>query len=481
MKNSDEGGMALERWGGRMQWVRSVVAGILLLTLHTTLQAQYEYTTNNGTITITKYTGPGGVVSIPDTINDLPVTCIGGSAFAGRASLTSVTIPDSVVNIGDYAFAWCNGLTTVTILDSATRIGEGSFFWCYSLTTVTIGNSVMSIGYRAFALCYSLANVAMGKGVTSIGGSAFERCISLASVAIPSGVTNIGDSAFGGCISLTAITVDTLNPSYSSVDGALFDKGQTTLITYPEGRVGSYSIPKSVTSIKGGAFQYCAGLTTVTIPNSVTSIGAWAFRGCNSLTGVTIPNSVTWVGEAAFHQCPSLTSVTVGNGVARINEITFESCTNLTSVVLGSSVTGIESGAFGKCTGLRGAYFEGSVPKLTAEGVWEAFAGDINATVYYLPGRGGWGKTFGGRPTAPWVPANLLVLNSGPSFGLQSKGFSFLISCATNLSVVVEATTDLANPVWVPLLTNHLSDGALSFADGQWTNSPTRFYRVRSP
>ena len=42
----------------------------------------YFYTTNNGTVTITGYIGNGGAVTIPNTINGLPVSSIGDSAFA---------------------------------------------------------------------------------------------------------------------------------------------------------------------------------------------------------------------------------------------------------------------------------------------------------------------------------------------------------------------------------------------------------------
>ena len=67
--------------------------------------------------------------------------------------------------------------------------------------------------------------------------------------------------------------MDALNSVYSSVDGVLFNKSQTTLIQYPGGKAGSYTIPNSVTSIGDYAFSGCTSLTSVTIPNSVTSIG----------------------------------------------------------------------------------------------------------------------------------------------------------------------------------------------------------------
>src|SRR5664279_333523 len=72
----------------------------LLLVLPAVTQAQFTYTTNNGAVTITGYTGLSGDVTIPDTINGLPVVGIGDYAFYDQ-DLTSVTIPDSVASIGD--------------------------------------------------------------------------------------------------------------------------------------------------------------------------------------------------------------------------------------------------------------------------------------------------------------------------------------------------------------------------------------------
>ncbi len=249
----------------------------------------YRYTDNgDGTCTITGYTGPGGDVTIPDKLNGLRVTVIGNWAFYNEDSLTSVIIPGSVTTIGDGAFAYCDGLTSVTI-----------------------GNSVTTIGYSAFSFCNGLTSVTIPDSVTTIGYSAFSNCDCLTSVTIPDSVTTIGYSAFRYCDGLVEITVDTANPSYSSLDGVLFNKDQTTLIQFPGGKAGDYSIPDSVTAIGSYAFYNCDGLTSVTIGSSVTTIGYSAFSNCDCMTSVTVPDSVTTIGVVAFAYCDGLVEITV--------------------------------------------------------------------------------------------------------------------------------------------------------------------------
>ncbi|MDR0472753.1 MAG: leucine-rich repeat domain-containing protein [Treponema sp.] len=220
-------------------------------------------------VEITGYKGDRFEVRIPPHIQGLPVTSIGNNAFAEK-NIISITIPNSVTSIGDEAFSGCS----------------------------------------------SLASVNIPNGVTSIGNSAFDGCSSLASVSIPNSVTSIEDVAFSGCTSLAAITVAAANTEFSSVDGVLYNKTQSSLIQYPAGKTGSFTIPNSVTRIENGAFYGCSSLTSITIPDSVTNIGDGAFWDCSSLISVTIPNSVTSIGALAFYHCTSLTSVTIG---AKVN------------------------------------------------------------------------------------------------------------------------------------------------------------------
>ena len=74
-----------------------------------------------------------------------------------------------------------------------------------------------------------------------------------------------------------------------------------------------------------------------------------------------------------------------------------------------------------------------------------------------------------------------VILTTPPSFGVQTDEFGFVISWATNASVVVDACSDLGLQDWSPVGTNTLVEGWSYFSDPEWTNSPSRFYRLRSP
>src|SRR5208282_3858567 len=96
----------------------------------------YYYSTDNGTITILAYQGPGGALTIPSAWIGMPIVSIGVNAFDDINGLTSVTIPNSVISIGDQAFYVCSGLSNVTIGNSVTSIGSQVFDSCTSLTAI---------------------------------------------------------------------------------------------------------------------------------------------------------------------------------------------------------------------------------------------------------------------------------------------------------------------------------------------------------
>ena len=91
--------------------------------------SDFEYEVDDGKVTITDYTGAGGDVVVPDTIDGRPVTCIGDNAFCYCTGLTSITLPEGCTTIGYYAFSGCTNLTSITLPDRCS-IGEGAFKGC---------------------------------------------------------------------------------------------------------------------------------------------------------------------------------------------------------------------------------------------------------------------------------------------------------------------------------------------------------------
>ena len=99
------------------------------------------------------------------------------------------------------------------------------------------------------------------------------------------------------------------NSQFASVAGVLFSAGLDTLVAYPGGMVGSYTVPSGVVRIGSRSFAGCSGLTSIDIPNTVTSIGDNAFDECLDLRRSTIPDSVMVIGDEAFEQSTRLKTV----------------------------------------------------------------------------------------------------------------------------------------------------------------------------
>lgn len=113
-------------------------------------QAQFNYTTNNGTITITGYTGSERAVVIPSTVNGLPVTGIGNSAFLACTNMMTVVVPAGITTIGCGAFESCSSLTNITIPASVNRILYAAFYHCPNLTAVYFMGNAPALDWDLF-------------------------------------------------------------------------------------------------------------------------------------------------------------------------------------------------------------------------------------------------------------------------------------------------------------------------------------------
>jgi len=286
----------------------------------------------------------------------------------------------------------------------------------YSYTT-NADNTITLTGYTGSGDVLTITNMITGLPVTGTSPQAFAGT-TFASIIIPSSITNFGNYPFINSSRLTNLTVDAQNVAYSSVDGVLFNKNQTTLIEYPGGRSGSYIVPPTVSTIWNAAFYACPHLTGITFPSSVTSIGQQAFQSCPNLTSITLPSNLTNIARYVFANCSGLTNITVDSAnpafssvdgvlfntdqtailqypggkagsysmpptVTSVGNAAFMDCHSLTNIVFSSSVTNLGTQAFSDCTGLTSLTLSSSIISIGSD----AFYSCTNLTSVLIPDR----------------------------------------------------------------------------------------------
>ncbi|MBQ8612519.1 MAG: leucine-rich repeat protein, partial [Oscillospiraceae bacterium] len=281
---------------------------------------------------------------------------IASSAFEGCSSLVSMDLPDSVEIIQDYAFQDCTSLSSVKWSSSLREIGMSAFRNCDALTAVSFPNSLEEISSSAFWQCDSLSSVSFSQAAVSIGRGAFEDCPALTSAAFSKNASVEGNP-FANCANLKQITVPADSPYLCVENNVLFSADKETLICYPNGLGGAYTVPSYVKAIAKGAFAGCAKLTSVTVGEQVDYIGQSAFADCTALVSVTLPAAIDPDqfdgGSYLFENCTSLVSVRLPDGMERVGSDCFRGCKALTDVSLPDSVRYLNSSCFTDCVSLK--------------------------------------------------------------------------------------------------------------------------------
>ena len=361
----------------------------------------YGYTVNadNRTITIDRYTGPGGSVIIPSSIHGYMVTSIAANVFNGQSSLGSVTIPSSVTNIGAQAFWACLGLREVYFQGSAPSLGASVFDYLnatvnylpgtagwgttfgslptaswvpFSWTTNSDNATVTITGYTGLGGAVIIPNTINGYPVTVIGEQAFSPCASLTSITIPGSVTNISGSAFGYCYGLTGIYFQGNPPNQGGFSG----DDIATVYYLPTPRTTSWG-----TTFDGLPTALWEPFTCTTNSDNatVTITGYTGSGGTVTIPGTINGLPVTGIGTNAF----------ISNA--------FVSAWQIANVLIPGTVTNLGDGVFLMCSNLSGVFFQGNAPSLGVS------VFNKGPAAYYLHATTGWGAMFGGLPTAPWL------------------------------------------------------------------------------
>jgi len=285
--------------------------------------------------------------------------------------VTTATIPNSVTAVCNYAFNGCDKLTSISLTTKVSSIGNYSFKNCSMLTSISIPNSILFIGSNAFSGCSKLTSLSLESdySVSVLKSDAFPLS-QITSVTLGNEVTSVEVGSFDGCSSLTVINVANDNSHYSSVDGMLVDKNETTIVTCPQGKI-NVTIPNSTTTVGDYAFFRCNKLTLITVPESVVSIGRGAFSECHELYYINVSDDN--MGYSSINgllldkegtvmiQCPGArSSVILPESVTSIGEEAFRSCIKLEWVLIPPSVNSVGARAFEDCVSLSHVCYLGT-------------------------------------------------------------------------------------------------------------------------
>ena len=151
----------------------SLMPAALAAETNTVQVGPYLFTLEkDGEATLTSYDSSlatSDYADIPASVTDengqtYPVTFIGDHAF-DEATITGVTIPDSVTSLGEYSFAYCNSLSDVKLSKNLAYINDFAFASCDLLREITIPASMKKMR-DPFPWCYGLDTVYM-EGMTA--------------------------------------------------------------------------------------------------------------------------------------------------------------------------------------------------------------------------------------------------------------------------------------------------------------------------
>ena len=266
---------------------------------------------------IVEYSGLGGNIEIPSTLDGYEVRSIGDNTFYGNASLTGVTIPDTVQSVGYSAFSNCENLASVTFPDAFLYINSRAFFGCPKLTEVTLYKyNGLDTDSSAFGFVRKSAVV---DGDDEPVPESYDKVEGFTIYCY----TNSSAHNYAVANGFDFVLLDAVTDGdyIYSVDE---DNESATIISYT-GTEKNLTIPEElggypVNTISGGAFAGNETIESVVLPETVHSIGISAFEGCTSLSEVNFSKeSYISLSDKAFFDCPNLKSLTFGSGYNNVS------------------------------------------------------------------------------------------------------------------------------------------------------------------
>lgn len=321
--------------------------------------SDFEFVDKEDGIHITKYVGKSGSLRFPGYIRNKKVVEISSKVFEDSAPVKKLFLDKAAAEMYARTKEWNNPdlANSLEYLYVASNVGvmpyarnkryvagEGLFRFHTALKGVMIVEGVYEISDYCFRDCSNLEYVYMANTVDTIRRYAFKNCTSLKTIYIPAGTATIEDYAFVGAANLTDIVVDSDNPNYSVIDGALYNKDGSALVFMTDRDV--WTVPESLPAVTKESMEFFSEANTVRIPGKFSGVGKFngvgtrAFSGKN-ITRVEIEEGVASIGSYCFFDCKNLTEVVLPEGLKALGSGAFLRCDNLREITLPDSVISI--------------------------------------------------------------------------------------------------------------------------------------------
>lgn len=219
-------------------------------------------------------------------------------------------------------------------------IGKGIIELCddclneASITSVTLPDTLEKIGNHCFKKSH-IESIVLPDNLVEIGEDNFPD--SLKSINIPPLITSFPVSNLD-CNNLKEIKVAEGNKEYRVADNILYNKDLSKIIRCPCSKTGVVIIPNSVKTIGESCFSGCKKLTRIVIPSSVVSIEDKAFMSVK-LDNLVIPNTVRHLGERCLAQSSIAKSLKLPANLKDIPDFFLFKATYPSSISLGNYET----------------------------------------------------------------------------------------------------------------------------------------------
>lgn len=360
---------------------------------------------------------PSGLttVKITGSMENLP-----SKAFYECSTISEIYLNDGLVSIGDYCFKGTS-ITSISIPSSVSTINDTAFIGAELLNDITftgttfVFESGILFNQDKTKILFIKSNLTgvltIPNTITEIVENQFSNLKLVTEIVIPQNVTYIDSSAFFGCDLLELITVSSSNQEYTSVNGVLYNKDKTNIISIPLNYKQSLIFEDSITSFDYDLFLYITKITSlefkksveqisieglgllteltsievssentkyytqdgilynyekteilfvpykvageVTIPEGITEIPKSSFKLRNQITEINLPSTLEVINEEAFYNCTLLSQINFPTNLVEIGRYSFFACTSLEEITLNGNLEEITDYSFASCTGLK--------------------------------------------------------------------------------------------------------------------------------